>query len=212
MAKYYLFSGIDKKLGFTKKQATYLKKDLHNNLVITFITSSFDNYQINDDYYNNMLNFFSNIKVKIKTSYLVDGRMTPKEAISHINESDAIFIMGGYPGEEMQNITKYKLAASLKKHQGIIMGVSAGSINMNKNICYIDKDNKVTEYKGIGLTDFNIAPHLDLNNNAYMEEIYTVSKIRKTIGLLNDSFIIVDNKNIEIIGEYHYFDNGVMQD
>ena len=211
MAKYYLFSGIDKHLGFTKKQATYLKKDLPNNLTITFITSSFDKYEVNDDYYNNMLAFFDKIKIKIKTSYLIDDRMTQKEAIKCINKSDAVFIMGGYPGEEMENIVKYKLVNSLKRFNGIIMSVSAGSINMNKHVCYVNKDQTLTEYDGIGLTDFNLAPHLDFSKEGYLREIYTVSNIRKTLGLPNDSFVVVDDGKVEIVGEYYYFDKGTIQ-
>ena len=211
MAKYYLFSGIDKKRGFTKNQAAYLKKDLHNNLTITFIASSFDNFNVNDDYYNNMLNFFNKIEVKIKTSYLIDDRISSKDAVRYIKESDAIFIMGGYPSEEMKNISKYKLVPILKKFPGIIMGVSAGSINMNKNICYIDKNQSIVKYKGIGLVDFNIAPHLDFNNDKYLQEIYTVSKKVKTLGLPNDSFIIVNDDNIEIIGEYYFFEKGQIE-
>lgn len=37
---YYLLSGMDKKV-FTKEHTKYLKEDIKNNLVITFIASTF---------------------------------------------------------------------------------------------------------------------------------------------------------------------------
>ena len=207
MSKYYLFSGIDKEKGFTKKQALYIKKDLKEDIIITYIASSFDNYDINDNYFNNMINFFNNIKVKVKKSYLIDNRVTKNNAKKYINQSDIIFIMGGYPYVEMENIRKYDLIDTLKKYNGIIMGVSAGTINMNRAVSFIDKEGKVVNYKGIGLTDFNIAPHLDLRKKNYLKEIYQISKKRKTIGLPNDSFIVVDNKKINVVGDYYIFYN-----
>ena len=44
----YLFSGIDKVNGFTKEQATSLKKDIKDNSIITFIASDFDNIEKTD--------------------------------------------------------------------------------------------------------------------------------------------------------------------
>jgi len=74
----------------------------------------------------------------------------------------------------------------LRDFEGIIVEVSAGSININKNVCYIDENNNLKEYIGIGLIDFNIAPHLDFNNMDYLKEIYIVSKVMKTIALPNE--------------------------
>ena len=207
MPKYYLFSGIDKGKGFTKEQALSLKKEFKDSLTITFIASSFSKYDENDNYYQNMLNFFKNIGIIIIKSYLIDNRISKEQAISCINSSTAIFIMGGNPHEEMQSIIEYNLVMELKNFKGIIMGVSAGSINMNKNICYIDDNDKILEYDGIGLTDYNIAPHLDFNNIEYLKEIFRVSKLRRTIGLPNDSFIMIDNDKEKIVGDYYYFDN-----
>lgn len=211
MSKYYLFSGIDKEKGFTKKQASYIKKDLKEDIIITYIASSFDNYDINDNYFNNMIKFFDNIKVKVKSSYLIDNRVTKTNAKKYINKSDVVFIMGGYPSIEMENIKRYNLIDTLRKYNGIIMGVSAGTINMNKIVSFIDKEGKEVTYKGIGLTDFNIAPHLDFTKEGYIKEIYQISKERKTIGLPNDSFIIVKDNKQKMVGEYYIFFNNSYQ-
>lgn len=208
MSKCYLFSGIDKVNGFTKMQAKYLKKDLSGDITITFIASSFDKYDVNDDYYNNMLKFFSDIGVNIKKSYLIDDRLSKEASIKHLNLSDAVFIMGGYPSEEMNNINKFDLINSLCEFDGVIMGVSAGSINMNKTVCFIDKDGSITEYNGIGITDFNLAPHFNFDRKDYIKEIELVSKKYKTLALPNDSFVIVNNGKIKIIGDHYFFNDG----
>lgn len=208
MKLYYLLSGTDKVKGFYDSVIEYLKRDIKDNSTVTFIASSFDEFDKNDLYYNNMLKFFDDINIRFKESYLIDDRKLKEEAIKHIEKSDVVYIMGGHPKREMENIQRYNLIEPLKYFDGIIIGVSAGTINMNKNICYVDENNEILEYQGIGLTDYNIAPHLDFNNNIYLEEILRVSKITRTIALPNESFIRIVDGNEEVIGEHYYFDNG----
>lgn len=208
MKTYYLLSGTDKIEGFYNSVIPYLKKDIANNYVITFITSSFDEYDKNDFYYNNMIKFFNDIDIYFKDAYLIDSRKTKEEVVDYINKSNVVYIMGGNPEEEMKSIKQYNLIEPLKNFKGIIIGVSAGSINMNENVCYVDENDEILQYSGIGLTNYNIAPHLNFNNKAYLEEIFRVSKIKRTIALPNESFIRIEDGKEEIVGEHYYFDNG----
>lgn len=207
MKIYYLLSGIDKEKGFYKSVIDYLKKDIKNNSVISFISCYFDNYEKNDLYHNNMIKNFSNIGINFKETYLIDGRLDKEKTRKIINKSDVIYIIGGNPYIEMENIKSYNLIDTLREFNGIVIGVSAGSMNMCNNVCYIDEENNIKEYEGIGLIDINIAPHLDFNNIDYLKEIFRVSKIRKTIALPNESFIRIANKNIQIIGEHYIVEN-----
>jgi len=207
MKIYYLLSGNDKEKGFYDSVIKYFQKDIKDNSTITFIASSFNNYEKNDLYYNNMIKFFNDINIKFKEIYLIDTRITKEEAKELIKSSDIVYIMGGDPYSEMESINSYNLIEVLKKFEGIIIGVSAGSINMNTNICYVDENNNIKEYKGIGLTDYNIAPHLDFNNIDYLKEIFRVSKIIKTIALPNESFIRVENGIPEVIGDSYIVEN-----
>jgi hypothetical protein len=43
-----LFSGIDKKIGFSKSQADCLKEEIESNFNIIFIASIFDDYERNN--------------------------------------------------------------------------------------------------------------------------------------------------------------------
>lgn len=204
---YYLLSGTDKKTGFYDNVKTYLQKDISSDSIITFIASDFDNFEINDIYYDNMIRFFNDIDINFKKFFLIDSRIKKDGAKKLINNSNIIYIMGGIPNIEMENIKKYDLIEDLKRFKGIIIGVSAGSINMNKTICYED-NRKIVQYKGIGLLDFNIAPHYDLKNSDYINEIIRVSKFRKTIALPNESFIRCVNNKHFIIGDYYIYEDG----
>ena len=59
----YLFSDISKEQGFNEIQREYLKKDIKNNDTIVFIATTFDDYEKNDLYYNNLIKHFKNIDI-----------------------------------------------------------------------------------------------------------------------------------------------------
>ena len=65
----YLLSGVDKELGFTSKQTEYLKKDIKESSVITFIASTFSDIEKTDKHLNIMTNWFKNIDITFKEIY-----------------------------------------------------------------------------------------------------------------------------------------------
>ena len=70
----YLLSGMDRELGFYEKQKEYLKKDIKNNSIITFISSSFDDIKKSNKYYNLMLDWFNKINISFKESFLINSK------------------------------------------------------------------------------------------------------------------------------------------
>ena len=75
---------MDKENGFTEKQAEYLKKDIKDNSVITFIASSFDSNEKNTLFYDKHLKLFEKINITFKESYLIDSRITKEKALTWI--------------------------------------------------------------------------------------------------------------------------------
>lgn len=201
----YLFSGVDKENGFNDKQFQYLKKDVKNNSIITFIASTFDDWEKNNYYVEKTLNWFEKIGVNFKKYYVIDNRKTKEEMKEYITKSDVVYLMGGSPFLQMESIKKYDLEDLLKSRNGITIGVSAGSMNQANSVIYKDEfmDNKILEYEGIGLTDITIYPHLDFNNNDYMEELFEVSNDREVVALPNESFIRIEDGVVSYIGDYY---------
>lgn len=204
----YLFSGLDKVNGFTKKQKEFLKKDIKNNMNIVFIASSFDNYERNDIKHKELVKLFNDINIKFNSIYLIDNRIDSNKSKELIKKSDIIFLMGGDPKKEMDSIIEYDLVSDIKTKKGIIIGVSAGSMNQITNVIYKDEidNNILIKYKGLGFFDTNIYPHIDINNKEYLQEIFEVSKYGKILCLPNSSFIRIENNKVDIIGEYYYIE------
>lgn len=201
----YLFSGIDKDKGFTKKQEKYLKKDIKSNKNIVFIATTFNNYEKNDIYYKKLIEHFNNINITFNNTYLIDNRIDKKLAKEYINNSDIIFLMGGDTKLQMTSLIDYELINTLKEYNNIIMGVSAGTMNQVNRVVYKNDYNNylLEDYQGLGYFDINIYPHLDINNLDYLKEIFEVSTYTKTIVLPNDSFVRIENNIPTIIGEYY---------
>ena len=205
----YLFSGISKEQGFNKVQKEYLKKDIKNNDTITFIATTFDNYEKNDLYYNNLIKHFKNIDITFNKAYLIDNRVEKDLAKDYILKSNIVFLMGGDTKKQIDSIKEYDLFETLKSKEGIILGVSAGSMNQSSRVVYKNDYNNyvIEDYEGLGYIDINIYPHLDFNNINYLKEVFEVSNYTKTVMLPNDSFIRIENNNIEFVGEYYTIQN-----
>lgn len=205
----YLFSGISKEQGFNKVQRERLKKDIKNNDTIVFIATTFDDYEKNDLYYNNLIKHFKNIDITFNKAYLIDNRVDKDLAKDYILKSNIIFLMGGDAKKQIDSVKEYDLFEILKSKEGIILGVSAGSMNQSSRVVYKNDYNNyvIEDYEGLGYIDINIYPHLDFNNIDYLKEVFEVSNYTKTVALPNDSFIRIENNNIDFVGEYYTIQN-----
>lgn len=206
----YLLSGVDKEIGFTSEQAKYLKHDIKDNSVITFIASDFSYIEKTDIYLNIMTKWFKNIDITFKEIYLINNLISPLKAQEYIDKSDIVFIMGGDTLLQIKNINNYGIISNFKNREGITIGISAGSINMAENVVLArDLDDNIPDhsfYKGIGLVNINIEPHFDLNNSKHNPDIIEISQDNKIICLPDESFIRIENDDIEIIGDYYMYD------
>lgn len=201
----YLFSGIDKEKGFYDVQSKYLKQDIKENQIITFIASTFDNHEQNIMYKNKTLEFFSKINITFTENYLIDNNVTKEEAKDFIKKANIIYLMGGDTYLQNNSLDEYELKPLIKE-KSFIIGVSAGSLNQTKRVIYQDY-NDIKDYEGLGFTNISIYPHLDFLNIDYLKEIFKISKITKLVALPNSSFIRIENNKEMFIGDYYEIEN-----
>lgn len=189
----YLFSNIDKVNGFNEQQIKYLSKDLKTCKSILFIPGDYDKekYII---YKDKIINWLKSIEVSFSECYLTG-------LDDELKSYDVIFLMGGNPINQIEIINKINLKNIINKAK-VVIGVSAGAINLSKEAIYFnDYSKKVEMYDGIGLTDINVYPHFDITNKDFVEEVKMVSRLKSLIALPNNSFIKIDDKQIKFIGD-----------
>lgn len=199
----YLLSGPGSDTGFQGKIVEYIKNDIKSKNNFVWIAASFDNYEKNDKRYNNVIKWFSDIGIIFENTKLIDNRIEKDIAQEEILGADVVFLSGGDTRSQIKSIEEYNLKEYLQKTDAIIVGVSAGSINMAKKVVLTkDETEELYEtiiYEGIGLTNINIEPHFSLENEKHNKDLLETSKKHNIVALPNESSIrIEDDKKIYI--------------
>lgn len=72
-----------------------------------------------------------------------------------------VWLAGGDTPTQFGYFQKYGLDAIIKKHKGVIIGMSAGSINLAETvICTLSCEHHRQEiYKGLGCVNISVEPH-----------------------------------------------------
>lgn len=128
-----------------------------------------------------------------------------------LKKADIIYLQGGDPFIQLKYIKQNGYDEFLKKYDGIILGLSAGTMNLGK-IAFYSKDEDYPEtlfYSALGLTNLTIDPHFDINDKDRVNEAIKWSKKHRIIGLPDYSAIIIgEDGSIENIGINYVYENG----
>lgn len=204
----YLLSGPDIEKGFEGEIVDLLKNDLRGKKNICFISSTPDNYEMNDLFFNNCKKWFDNLGLDLNKYSLIDNRVMADKIINTIEDVDVIFLLGGDPFEQIGFLKNIKIDKFLEKFDGVIMGVSAGAMNMGDKV-YYSKDDDYPEsiiYDGLNLANITIDPHFDPEDKNQVSDFLKFSEDIEIIGLPNMSSIRVSDE-IKFIGG-HYIARG----
>lgn len=141
--------------------------------------------------------------------HLINHRVQKEDAPSLLENASVIFLLGGDTMEQNRFLTDYELAEPIKKSKAVVMGASAGAINMSakwlcsKNFGYDVETSSF--YDGIALNDFSVLSHFDLENNMAMvqDELSLLSKEMKVYVSNKDCALRVKGDKIDILGDVY---------
>lgn len=208
MSTYILTSMF--KNGFNDEFAKELDNCITQRNSFTFVASEFEsNYEKNDKYFKHWLSMFEEIGVFFENAFCVDGRMTSEQAQKVIKTSNVIWLSGGDTPKQFEYFKKYGIDKTIKNHSGIIIGMSAGSINLAKtSVCSLTSGHYVHEvYEGLGCVDISIEPHFSLDKT---DEDLSLSEKYKLFGVTDESAIIVSDGVMKICGNVYLIENRVI--
>lgn len=207
MSTYILTSMF--KNGFSDTISGQLQKRIIDRNKFAFVASEFEKlHEKTDHYFEFFLNMFGEAGIHFKESYVVDGRMTFEEAQKNVAEADVVWLSGGNAPAQRQYFQKYGLENLIREHSGVIIGMSAGAINMADTSIYtLTCGHGVQEIrKGLGCVDITVEPHFKLSNN--LQELRELSKEYTIYGLCDESAIICTGSIIEFYGEVYRMSAG----
>lgn len=192
--KYYLLSGMDESYNFYKNIADRFRKELKAFDTIVYIPTYPENRE--KCIKLSKSEKFKNIGINFNRSIVLDYSYSFEEIKNIIDENELIFLYGGDPYNQMKFITEYGIRDLIKDKT--IIGLSAGSINMcKKAICTKDEDfEKSNMYNGMGLIDFSVEPHFNINNTEVLKDLKNFSKYTDIYALEDDAYIIVENNKL----------------
>lgn len=188
--------------GFSNDLSNILRTYIGQGLNFAFVASEFDRiFEKTDWYCNHFLEMFSKIDINFRSVQVVDSRMSKEAAQETLKRADIIWLSGGDTPTQFSYLKSYDLIQCLKAHSGIIIGMSAGAINMAKTaVCTLTcEHNQLEIYEGLGLVEFSVEPHFDKNN--VTEELLVLSETYPLIGICDEGAIICTDDKTVYIGD-----------
>ena len=198
--------------GFPLKFSQYLLHIIPQHSNFVFVASSFEcGYDITDHYFHHILELFTTIGVAFHHTTVVDGRMNHNQAQQCIQRGDVIWLAGGDTVAQYKYLEQYGLITSLRHQDGIVIGMSAGAINMCKTaICTTGSGhNKSKVYSALGLVDISITPHYI--NNTPLDELEPLSIGNPIYALCDNSAIVISGEDMHYYGAVFMINNGEMR-
>ena len=160
----------------------------------------------NGRFYDGIVSGFTTYGVPEKNvsfiNYFAD---TKKSAQEKIENADIVYFLGGLPERMMERIKEFELQDVLMKHNGIVMGYSAGAVIQlaEYHISPSDDYPEFGYYEGLPyLKDFYLEVHYEetASQKAAIEKVMAERKKTVYATSLMKGAILVDNGNIRLIG------------
>ena len=184
-----------------------------------FIPSFPESYEKNQQYADNIVQSFTLAGLTFQNKVIVDDRNAEK--ISEIlKNASMVFLSGGYPISQIEFIKKFGIDKCLAKYEGVILGQSAGAMNLAKMVYnYPEEVSEINDAKfwnGVGLSDITIIPHFDLKegnqgvegidliNDYFLPDSYNCI----FFGIPNGSHVWIKDKNPEFYGDAYLIKDG----
>lgn len=208
---------LDESNGFV----TSLRNSLPQKAKCLIISSSPDNEEINDSFRDIFEEAFVLSDLTVVQTDICDLR---NESITKdiIYGYDLLILAGGHVPTQNQFFHRIHLSELIQTFQGIVVGISAGTMN-SARIVYAqpEVESEVSDpgyqkyIDGLGLTDISVLPHfqelkgMTLAGYRILEDISLPdSRIRPFYALVDGSYILIEDEISTLFGEAYLIENG----
>ena len=200
-----------------------LKKALPPYCRCLYVCSSPDRRDLNCTFGADVFQIFAQVGMPFSHYAVLDGDNF-YEAKKLVGESDLIVLAGGHVPTQNAFFHKIHLPELLQNYDGVVLGISAGSMNMAE-VVYAQPEEpgeSSPEYArfipGLGLTDINILPHYQkakhytVDGLRLFEEITIPDSMGNCFYALPDgSYIYQDEHQRFLCGESYLVRDGVLE-
>lgn len=191
---------------------TNLKKHIkkYDNMLI--VASDQYDTQETDIHVKTIIGAFE-LTLPFKNYALLDCR-TEKDAKQLVENADLVYLMGGHAPTQRKFFDNIKLKEIMQNYDGVVLGISAGSINSATTVyCPPELEGEGYDknfqrfYAGLGLTNINIYPHFSVIKDIVLDgkkmiDYLVEDSAKLPILVLEDgSYFIQKENEIELYGK-----------
>lgn len=166
-------------------------------------------FEITDMYAKFVFDSFKLSGFNFKNYIIIDDRFNG-DLKSIVDSADVIFLTGGDTKTQMDFFERIGLRDILKDYEGVVIGQSAGSMNLaNLVVCPPDKEDISTyTWNGLGIVDINIEPHFSedifYKDDFYSNKLKELSNTYPLYAYGDGTHIYYDGSNYTIYGDVYY--------
>jgi len=201
-----------------------LRKRVKSSARLTVIPGDPFSYGLNDGMLETFANCFEYHDMHLSSAELCDGR-NEDDVMRIISESDVVLLGGGHVPSQNNFMERIGLKALLWNYSGVVIGVSAGSMNCASRVYAqpeLPGESVSAEYHrfipGLGLTDVRILPHYQKVKNMildgkrlYEDITFADSLGREFFAMPDGSYILQENGRKTLFGEGYRVADGKMR-
>ena len=191
---------------FSEEITKRLREELKVRKSIVFITACPTEYAQNDSDSDGMHEMFAEQGMQFEKHCVIDERTEPSAAKALVENADCIFLMGGGVCEEQLDLIKKKdcYEALLDCH-AVILGVSAGSMNMARDT--VDFFGSMEPFPGLGFTNITVSCHHDPEDAWRYEQTLKMSEDRTVYAMEDMSAFFIKRGKIDVVGNIYRVEN-----
>ena len=190
---------------FTDEIAEVLRENLPVRGRLVFISAWPEDHARNDEDSDGMHQMFAERGMGFASHFVIDRRTSPTEAAELVRAAGCIFLMGGDPVLQMALIRDLGLVSPLRDSRTVILGVSAGAMNMGRQVAEI-WDSKAF-YEGLGLADITIKSHYT-EGDWFVPLLKELSRAHPIVAMEDESAIFINEDGKRAFGRMWLFDGG----
>lgn len=203
-----LFSGFPTH-HFPDEIVQVLRENLPRRESMVFISAWPEAYARNDDDSDGMHEMFAERCMAFADHRVIDRRTSAADAVKLVRTANCIFLMGGDVTLQMALIRDLDLVSELQASKAVILGVSAGSMNMGRYVAEIWESKALQN--GLGLTDITTKAHYT-EDAWFLPALKEISGMQPVAAMEDESAIFIKTGAVRKIGKIHWIDNGKIRD
>lgn len=203
-----LFSGFPTH-HFPDDIARVLRENLPRRERLVFISAWPEDDARNDDDSDGMHAMFAERGMAFAGHCVIDRRTCAADAVKRVRAADCIFLMGGDVTLQMALIRDLGLVSELLSSRAVILGVSAGAMNMGRHVAEIWESKALQS--GLGLTDITVKGHYT-EDAWFVPALKALSMTHPIAAMEDESAIFIQGGAVWKIGNIHWIDKGEIRE